>query len=95
MDQLLIKDLKFIQNFSPELAESVIEMFAVNIEEAYNILQEDSVRASQFLSDLNASRKADLITFYESALEVFTEMERYEDCVKVMYVLESLKLFEV
>lgn len=95
MDQLLIKDLKFIQNISPDLAETVVEMFIVNIDEVYEVLQDSTERASQFLSDLNAPRKAQLISFYESTLEVFTELEKYEECVKVMYILESLKLFEV
>lgn len=95
MNQLLIKDLKFIQNLAPDLADTVIEMFAVNVDEVFAVLQEDSTRASQFLSDLNTPRKAELVQFYESTLEVFTELERYEDCVKVMYILESLNLFEV
>ncbi len=95
MNQLLIKDLKFIQNLAPDLAETVIEMFVVNVDEVYSVLQEDSLRASQFLSDLNEPRKAELIRFYESTLEIFTELEKYEECVKVMYIVESLKLIEL
>jgi hypothetical protein len=48
----------------------------------------------KYLQDLNESTSEEVINFYESALEIFTEKEMYEDCVKVHYLIESVKLFK-
>lgn len=91
MDKLLIKDLKFIKDVSPELADAVISMFVANIDQTYNMLMNPETDLDKFLDGLTEDKLKELDTFYISAEEIFIERELYEECAKLIYIKECLK----
>jgi len=92
MEKLLIKDLNFINSVSPELAGPVLMMLSMSVDQIYEGLQGPTEEVDKFLAGLNEAKCDEVLEFYNSVLEIFTDREMYEECVRIVFILETVKL---
>ena len=91
MSQMTIKDLEFIRRIDADLADMVIDICIINIEDLHKAFNSPENVDNKFIKDLSKDQLSEMLTFYESLLEILVEKEMYEECSKLSEVLNSMK----
>ena len=91
MSQMTIKDLEFIRRIDADLADMVIDICVLNIEDLHKAFNSSENVDNKFIKDLSKDQLSEMLTFYESLLELLVEKEMYEECSKLSEVLNSMK----
>jgi hypothetical protein len=91
--KLEIKDLDFIGELEPDLANLIYDVCELNIKDMLSALRNEDNNYDDYVKVLSQDKLEEMIHFYESMLEAFKNVERYEKCVDLIYILGSLKKY--
>jgi hypothetical protein len=86
-----LKDLSFIEDLAPEMAEMIYDICLLNIQDMLSAIKHPDNVDDKFIKQLPKEKLEEMIVFYTSMLDVFVEKERYEDCGDVKFILENLE----
>lgn len=92
-NSLNLKDLTFIEDLEPGMAEMIYDVCLLNVQEMINALNHPDNVEDKFIKELPKDKLEEMIIFYQSMLDVFTEKERYEVCSDILTVVESLEKY--
>lgn len=88
-----LKDLTFIEDLEPGMAEMIYDICLLNIEEMVKALNHPDNVDDKFVKELPKDKLEEMVVFYQSMLDVFVEKERYEVCSDILTVVESLEKY--
>ena len=86
-----LKDLSFIEDLAPEMAEMIYDICLMNIQDMVLAIKHPDNVDDKFLKQLSKEKLEEMFVFYNSMLDVFIEKERYEDCGNVKLIVETLE----
>jgi hypothetical protein len=86
-----LKDLSFIEDLAPEMAEMIYDICLLNIQDMISAIKHPDNVDDKFLKQLSKDKLEEMFVFYKSMLDVFVEKERYEDCGNVKLIVETLE----
>ena len=86
-----LKDLSFIEDLAPEMAEMIYDICLLNIQDMISAIKHPDNVDDKFLKQLSKDKLEEMFVFYKSMLDVFVEKERYEVCGIVKLIVETLE----
>lgn len=88
-----LKDLSFVEDLAPEMAEMIYDICLLNIQEMIGAINHPDNIEDKFIKDLPEDKLEEMLDFYKSMLDVFVSKERYEVCSEILTVVESLEKY--
>ena len=89
-----LKDLSFIEDLAPEMAEMIYDICLLNISDMKSALDSPENKDDAYIKGLELNKLEEMISFYDSMLDAFIHQEKYEYCGDIKYVVESLEKYK-
>lgn len=93
MNPNLLDDLVSIREVAPEMADLILEVCKLNVEEMHKSIFSERNENHELMKTIDEAKRAEMIEFYNSMQSALVEHELYEYCDKLLDCLDYLENF--